>query len=263
MWSLDVTITDPLPRTVGDACTSAVDITTAVGSVDLATQEFDVGTGCGGSTTSYRDTFFYFDLASTRDVTLETTVGTGTFHYISLNGTCGATGSEIRCQSGSGTVINTFRSLPAGRYFVTTATTLTSGNVTARVMTAPPTPIPPNDRCSGAIEIGMGYSSVDTTIGFEDDLAGCVTGSRPDAFYRITLATRQRVLVSADRLTGSSSLYLTLRNTCGSGTNLACNTGDPAVLSVTLDPGTYYLMVEALSFASVGDYRLDVAIFPP
>jgi len=262
MWSIDVTITDPLPRTSGDACSSAVDITSAMGTVDLATQELDVGTGCGGTSISYRDTFFYFDLASTRDVTLMTSA-VGSFHYVSLNGTCGTVGSEIRCRSGSGTVSNTFRSLPAGRYYVTTSTTRSTGDITASITTGPPTPVPPNDRCSGAIEVGMGYSSVDTTIDFEDDLNGCVGGSRPDAFYQLTLTSMQRVLITADRLTGSSNLYLTLRNVCGAGANLSCDTGDPAVISTTLGPGTYYLMVEALSFASAGDYRLDVVILPP
>ena len=52
-------------------------------------------------------------------------------------------------------------------------------------------------------------------------------------------------------------------NSCGAGANLACDTGDPAVISTTLDPGVYYLMVEALSFASAGDYRLDAIILPP
>jgi hypothetical protein len=236
-----------------------------MGSVDLTTQELDVGTGCGGTSISYRDTFFYFDLATTRDVTLETMVGTGSFHYVSLNGSCGVIGSEIRCRSGSGTVTNTFRSLPAGRYYVTTSTSVSSGNVTANITTAPPTPIPPNDRCSGAIEIGMGYSSVDTTIDFEDDLAGCSGSGRPDAFYQLTLTSRQRVLISADGLptSGTHNMYLTLRNVCGAGTNLACGSGDPAAITTTLDAGTYYLMVESLSFTSTYDYRLDVAILPP
>ena len=135
--------------------------------------------------------------------------------------------------------------------------------VTASITTGPPTPVPPNDRCAGAIEIGMGYLSVDTTIDFEDDLNGCVSGSRPDAFYKITLTTRRLVQITAERLTGSSNLYLTLRNVCGAGVNLECDTGDPAVILTTLDPGVYYLMVEALSFASAGDYRLVASTFPP
>ncbi|RLB55204.1 MAG: hypothetical protein DRJ42_06915 [Deltaproteobacteria bacterium] len=260
-WSLDVTITPPVPRMPADACSSAIDITTTPASVSLATQEFDGGTGCGGTSSFYRDSFFFFDLATTRDVTL--TTSSGSFHYVSLGTSCGVTGSEIRCRSGSGTLTNVFRSLPAGRYFVATSTSTSSGTASASITTGPPTPIPPNDRCSGAIEVGGGYSSVDTTIDFEDDLTGCSSGTRPDAFYQVTLAARQRVLISADRVTGTGSLYLTLRNTCGAGTNLACDTGDPGVISQTLDAGTYYLMVETSSFSTAGDYRLDVVILPP
>src|SRR5690606_4356777 len=104
-WSLDVSITDPAPRAVGDACSTAVDITSGSGTAELATAELDSGTSCGGTTTTSRDLFFYFDLTETRDVTLSTS-GAG-FHYVAVQETCGVPGSELRCRSGSGTVAHT------------------------------------------------------------------------------------------------------------------------------------------------------------
>jgi hypothetical protein len=158
--------------------------------------------------------------------------------------------------------VQTFRSLPAGRYYVTTSSTIASGTASVSVTTGPPTPVPPNDRCTGAIELGGGYSSTDTLIDFEDDVAGCTGSFLPDAVYRITLTARKVVSIIATRVTGTGALYLTLRNTCGPGSNLACNAANPAVIDTTLDPGTYYLFVESTT-TTTGDYTLRAFITDP
>lgn len=261
-WSIDVSITDPALRAVGDACSTAVDITSGTGSVALSGAELDSGTSCGGATSSSRDVFFYFDLAATQDVTL-TTNGPG-FHYVGLQTACGDTSSEVRCRSATPPMSQTFRSLPAGRYYVVVATTASSGTVTADITTSAPTPVPPNDRCGGAIEIGGGYTSRDTLVGFEDDLVGCSGSGRPDAFYVLTLAARKRVIMSASRVAGSTDqIYLTLRDSCTASTNLACDDGSgTAALTRTLDAGTYYLMVENAAGAE-GEYVLDVFVQDP
>ena len=260
-WSLDVGITDPAPRVPGDACSTALDITSATGMVDLATAELDVGTSCGGSSTSDRDVFFYFDLATTRDVTLTTTAPS--FHYVSLQTMCGVVGSELRCRSGSPPLVQTWRSLPAGRYFVTASTRSAVGTVSAALTTGPPTPVPPNDRCPGAIEVGSGYSSMDTLIDFDDDIVGCSGTGRPDAFYSITLTARKVVSVIASPVTVTGSIFLTLRDVCGPGANLGCDSGTPAVIDTTLDPGAYTLVVESSSATTTGDFNLRVFITDP
>lgn len=264
-WTMNVTITDPMPRAPGDACTSAIDITSASGSASLSTAELDVGTSCGGTTSSYRDVMFSFTLPTTRDVTL-TTQAPG-FHYAAVETTCGTIGSEIRCRSGGTSttpLVQSWRSMPAGTYYVVVSTLSASGNVTATVTTSAPTPIPPNDVCSGAIEIGSGYSSRDTLTDFDDDVTGCSGTGRPDAFYRLTLAAPRRVSIFAARPSGSTGqIYLTLRDSCSSTTNIACNNGDPSAAMVqTLAAGTYYLIVETLT-TTAGDYTLDVFVSAP
>lgn len=260
-WTLEVSITDPAPRASGDACSTALDITSAMQSVSLGTAELDSGTTCGGARPPMRDVYFYFDLASTRDVSLTTTAPTT--HYVSVQTTCGDLASELRCRSGSTSLSQTFRSLPAGRYYVAVATTRSSGSITASITTSDPTPIPPNDRCSGAITLTSGSSRTDTLDGFEDDTASC-SGivSRPDAFYTFTLSGTTDVTITARRAAGGTGrIYLILRDDCATTANIACSEGSgTATITETLDAGTYYLIVEMPAGAE-GEYDLLPAFF--
>lgn len=262
-WTLNATITDPAPRNAGDACSSALDISSTMQTVAMSTIERDASPSCQSGTAA-KDAFFYFDLAETRDVTVRTTAPST--HAMSLSTTCGVTSSELRCRSGSSPQEQLWRSLPAGRYYIAVSSTATSGMISATVTTAAPTLPPANDRCDGAIEIGGpgGYFHRDTLTGFEDDYAGCTGSSYPDAFYKLTLTERRFVQISATRATGSSTLYMTLKTTCGGAggsTGATCDSGSPALITTTLDAGTYYLYVESTG-ASVGDFNLAAATFP-
>jgi hypothetical protein len=263
-FGLDVTVTDPVPRVAGDACETALDITTAAGSVDASTLELDSGTSCGGSTIGYRDANFTFELASPRDVVLRTS-GAGT-HFAATGGECGTFGGELRCRSGSSPLEQRWRSLPAGRYYVTVATTLTTGSVTASIETSDPTPVPPNERCDGAIDVSHGYRSADTLVDFEDDAQGCSGTNRPDAFYKLVLPNRRRVSMIVQRPASSpGSLFLTLKGECDDPLNLACvsTTGTtPAAISQTLDAGTYHLIVE-MPDSQTGDFDIEVFVGNP
>lgn len=258
-WSLTVVITDPAPRPPGDACSTAIDITDGPGTASLATAERDVTTSCGGSSTFLRDLVFQFTLPTTRDVTL-TTNGAG-FHAAALATECGVVSSELRCRQAGSPQSQSWRSLPAGTYFVIVDTTLSTGDVTASIATSAPTPVPPNDRCEGAIPLSGSIARRDTLVGFEDDVSAC-SGSNPDAFYEITLATRREILVSvrpADDRTHSHTL--SLRDGCGAASNVVCDTGNPAVINRVLDPGTYVLVVEA-GAGVASDFELRYASFP-
>lgn len=258
-WSLTVSVTDPAPRPPGDACGTAIDITDGPGTASLGTAERDVTTTCGGTSTFLRDLVFTFTLPSTRDVTL-TTNGAG-FHAAALATECGVLASELRCRQTSSPQVQSWRSLPAGTYYAIVDTTLSTGDVTASITTSAPTPIPPNDRCEGAIALAGSIARRDTLLGFEDDVSGC-SGSNPDAFYEITLATRREILVSvrpADDRTHSHTL--SLREGCAAATNLVCDTGNPAVINRVLDPGTYVLVVEAGATVA-SDFELRFASFP-
>ena len=257
-WHLDAVITDPLPRAPADACTTVEDITFGPATASLDTAEFDVGTSCGGTGTAYRDLFFKFSLTTPQDVSLSTT-GAG-FHYAAIETSCGVTGTELRCRSGSSPLVQSWRSLPAGDYYAVVSTSLGAGTVTAEATFSPPTPIPPNDRCSGAIDVSAGYSATDTLVGFEDDVLGCSGSSRADAFYVLHLTESHEVVITAQRPDGTSGTTLSLRaGDCSATANLACGTATPAAIDRVLDAGTYTIVVEQ-PLTSTSDFALRVII---
>lgn len=260
-WTLDVTIEAPAPRGPGDACETAIDIRTAAGRVDVATLEPDGGTSCGGGFPTQRDAFFTFEITRSRDVEVTTTAPG--FHWMSLSTVCGEHGSELRCVSGSSPSVQTFRSLDPGVYFVTVATSLMAGVIDASIVRTAPTPPPPNDTCAGAEEVGAGFSGSGTLAGYADDARGCGLPG-PDAFYSLTLAARKRVSVLASVPGGGATdrITLTLRDGCADGVSRGCDTGNPAALAQTLDPGAYVLIVEQAP-ASAGPYDLTVLVEDP
>ncbi|MCB9593439.1 MAG: hypothetical protein H6719_11965 [Sandaracinaceae bacterium] len=271
-FDLTLRAESPTPDPPGDTCDSALDITSGTEAADAAVLLQDTLPSCNSTFGSYRDAYFTFELTSVSDVTL--TTSDTAFHYVNLMTTCGDLASEVRCWSGSGSPMQTWRSLPAGRYWVTVGTSTTTGPVSATVDIRPPTPIPPNDRCGGAIMLRNGSSRTDTTIDFGDDVAGgtCAGTARLDAFYVITLSSRRRVLISvSDADGGTTRFYLTLRGDCGTPSDtssIACVSGltSPAPASATLnqvlDPGTYYLIVETAA-SDTSDYTISAALFAP
>ncbi len=258
-WLLDVSIMDPAPRSPGDTCSSVIDITSSTGTAAWSTAALDVGASCGTSF-SPRDVIFTFTLDTPRDVELTTTSSSS--HWTALHEECGRPSTERRCRNGGTTLTQNFRSLEAGTYFVIVHSSSSSGNATARIVTSPPTPIPPNDRCSGAIPIVGSRVATDTLVDFEDDLNMGCGGSNPDAFYEITVATRTGITATVEPVAGfTHSHNLSLRSSCTS-VALECHTGRPAVIDTVLDPGTYYLVVEASPF-SASDYNIRVFTYIP
>ncbi|HJL19260.1 MAG TPA: PPC domain-containing protein [Sandaracinaceae bacterium LLY-WYZ-13_1] len=262
-FDLNLSIDSPTPPVPGDTCSGAIDITSAPGTVPVTDLRRDTLPSCSSSSSSYDDAYFYFTLSAVQDVTL-TTNANGGWHYTGIDTSCPtASATELRCESGSGDQTFTWRSLPAGTYHVAVSTSASSGDVTAEVDIRPPTPIPPNDRCSGAIMLTDGYSDTGTTVDFADDASGCTGSGRLDAFYTFTLSTRRRALINiADADGGSTSFYLTLRDSCSSSTNLACASGSAPSINEVLDPGTYYLMVETFS-SDPSDFSINSFFVAP
>jgi hypothetical protein len=268
-WNADITITDPVPRVMGDACSTAIDITTAPGMVDLSMMEHDSGNSCRTGV-SYRDAYFCFTVpAGGRDVALTTTgmttTGGSVFVGTALGeeGTCGLSGRELRCTTGSTPLMQTWRSLPAGRYCATVATTTAAGNVGAMVTMTPATPIPPNDRCAGAIRLTSGALRTDTLTGFEDDIVGCVGTMRPDAFYELNVTVPSFVTIVVTPQAGfTGNATVSLRRSCADATSFGCNTGNPASIATDLAVGLYTIVVESGSFAAAGDFRIVATVTP-
>ena len=260
-WVLDVNIMDPAPRSPGDTCTTAIDITEGMGTATWTDTALDVGASCG-TTFSPRDVIFSFTLDETRDVELTTTSPSS--HWTALHTECGLPASERRCRNGFTSITQSFRSLEAGTYFVIVHSSSSSGNATARITTSPPTPIPPNDRCGGAIMIPTDrpYISTDTLVDFEDDYNSTCGRTDPDAFYVLTLTERTGVTATVEPADGRThSHHLSLHGDC-TGPQLACHTGRPATLDTVLEAGTYYLVVETTS-TTLSDFDIRVFTYPP
>lgn len=270
-FDLTLRTDSPTPDPPGDTCDSAVDITGGTETANIADLLLDTPPSCTSTFGTFRDAYFTFELTDVSDVTL--TTSDGSFHYVNLMSTCGDLGTEVRCWNGSGSPVQTWRSLPAGRYYAAVATSQTAGSISATVDIRPPTPIPPNDRCDGAIQLPDGASRTDTTIDFGDDVLGgtCAGSARLDAYYEFSLSSRRRVIISvSDADGGSTRFYLTVRGDCGSpsdSSSLACVAGTTsppasATLNQVFDPGTYYLIVETTT-TDPSDYSISAAFFPP
>jgi len=245
-WELTAEVTDPVPRNTADVCTTAPDITDASSSIDISTIERDDGLGCDRGSSVYKDAYFLVDLAEARDVTVETT-GSG-LHLMSFaEGVCGDATAEVLCRAGTATVTETFRNLDAGQYYVAVGTARSSGTITAEATTSPPTPPPANDTCSGAETIAAGGSTTVSTVAATDSVSPSCGGTDSlDVWYEFELSATSTVVLTAEPAAGDSDdVAIELYEGCGT-TALACDAGDPATLSRTLDAGTYQVAVESL-----------------
>ena len=269
-YSLMVTLTDPLPRIPGDVCSMPLDVTPAaipgmrsqMADISRLDPLLDARPSCGPVGTG-RDAVFTFTLPAPQDITF-TVNGSGTL-YGSMMTACGLPASESGCwTSSTGTLARTYRALPAGTYYFVVQTTSTFGTLTANLDVRAPTMIPMNDRCPG-IALTSPTTRTDTTVGFgsEVNLASCGAGSgSPDAFYSFTLAARSRVIVNLSRGSGGT-IHGGIQSTCGATSTIICGTtsGTTSNITTTLDPGTYYIVVETTS-AAEADFTLDFVTFP-
>jgi hypothetical protein len=271
-WVLNVMLSTPaLPRSSGDICSVAVPIAlagegdvqsgTATASITAETG-IDGGTTCGGSAAPARDIYFSFELPSSRDVTL-TTSDAG-FHYVALQEACGVSGNELRCRANNSPLTQTWRSLPAGTYFIVLSTAAQPATPSVRLDTRPATPVPGNDRCADAIELSPSDFRYDTLIGFDDDIVGCGNSGQPDSFYEFTLTERRRVTVIASVAPSTSLIQLTLRHSCGDPANLQCamSSAGTATIVRDLDPGSYRVIVE-MPAGMASDYSIQYLSNPP
>ena len=122
----------------------------------------------------------------------------------------------------------------------------------------------PGDTCEQPLEIAaQGRQTIDGDTAFAgDDLEGsCVGAGAPDRVYTFTVA--EQTAIDAQSSGFDTGLYL--RSACDdAAAELACNDDDepPGELgsrvNATLDPGTYYLVVDGFDGDAVGTYTLTV-----
>jgi hypothetical protein len=267
-WTIDVSITDPLPRPIGDTCVSPVDITTTAGSLSttVLSPYMDGNASCLSSSAGYVDAYFMFDVAVLSNVEV-TTRTTGSGDVMALQTSCGSAGSDLRCRSTSGVGTQLFRSLAPGRYYVLVATNASFTTVSASVRMLPPTPTPLGDLCSTAVVLTPPSASVTGTLaGFEDDApsGACTSGdASADAFYTFTLDAPTQVAAIATRTAGGIQELVLRRDTCN-GAQVACaSAAGTAAVNQALTAGTYILQVEqSVGSGPEGAFTLSVFFTP-
>jgi len=119
--------------------------------------------------------------------------------------------------------------------------------------------------CQSPLPLALGAPAHgDTTGGAHALVPSCIEGgTAPERVYEITLTERSQLVAD---LSSSYDGALFLRAQCGAGEDLACNDdagGSTARSHVdaTLDPGTYYLVVDGYGDAA-GAYDLVVQASP-
>jgi hypothetical protein len=268
-FTLDVTVGPPTPRVRGDLCGDAIPLTAGTPYMGtMAGAEDDYDTTCGYH---YNDLVHTFTLAAASDVTLDVNAGSA-YMNASIRSACTDGSSQVRCVSG-GPLHARVRDLAAGTYYVVLEAPR-AGNYTANLtVTTPPavpTPATGNDACGGAIVIPAatgGYWS-GTTVGMLDDYQTSTCGNMaqsPDVAFRLDLPRRSQVTASTEGSSFDTVLYM-FTGSCRTRMETACNDDGggmvTSLLSQTLDPGTYFFIVDGWGTSATGTYEFEVQITP-
>lgn len=114
-------------------------------------------------------------------------------------------------------------------------------------------PVLPGDLCSNPVDVSAGGTFAGSLACATNVVAGaCGATPSADVQHVLTLAAPQRVRFT---LTGEGNPVLAIGRSCGGG-DVACGNAD-----LLLDPGTYYVSVDAGSGAA-GAYSLGVEVLP-
>jgi cysteine-rich repeat protein len=127
---------------------------------------------------------------------------------------------------------------------------------------------PANDSCTGAIPIVVGTDPTGSTSCAANDYSATCGGGAPgnDVVYRLDIVSRSAVTLDTDGATWDTVLHLHSGTTCP-GTEVACNDdiggGNMASrITTTLDPGTYWVVVDGYTAATAGAFTLHVTVRP-
>ena len=130
---------------------------------------------------------------------------------------------------------------------------------------------PPNDLCADSVPLlaagevtGSTCTATDTTTWTAATGCSASTGGR-EVFYRLQITARSEVTL---RATGFDTVLYLRRDTC-TGAQVACNDDEDlahgvtgSLLRATLDPGTYYVVLDGWDAAAFGDFTLTTTITP-
>ena len=228
-------------------------------------------------TTSRADAVFGFTAPGMgSDVLMNVSGPSGSRVGYTLQSPCG--GATVGgCTGPAASVWRRFQGLTPGQaYSLVAGTEAMSGNVTALYLSVPSataTAVSGNETCdtrrtipaTGGIFRGNSSSARQVIAAPPCGGLGCAGGRA--VYYQLTLPSRRRVIANTlgsgfDTIltvnSGSSCPGRPVANGCNDD-----NVGQASQVDVTLDAGTYYLVVQGCGFGRGGDYTLDVAVVAP
>jgi len=265
-YSLNISFEAPIYPPANDRCDGAIDVSGGglfVGNLMESYRDYPVS--CSES--SYTDVAYRFTTTEPQDVTLELDpIGASADMALAVVSDCSNLRTEIRCRKGNPAGY-TLRSLPAGTYFIIVSGTLHgSGTIRGRyllqVSFGPPTPVPPNDSCTGAVDISSGGTFIGSTRGTFDDFdTDCGPSNYYDVVYTFTISSPADVIVDVNTDI-STEIALEIERICGNSTSMldctSTTTGEMHAHSVPA--GTYYLIVDT---GVETDFNMQVTFGPP
>lgn len=256
---------DPVP---GDVCATAIPVTPGTPYTGtLVGAEDDVSIEC-----SYRapDLLHRFTLEDDADVTV-TVNGGRAYLSTAIAPECPLPDGIQSLFCGSGTTARArVRNLPAGAYYVYVEGSRAGAYTLDVTATTPPTPfidVSGNDNCATAHVVppggGLFRGSTALLLHNYTPVSCALTSAARDAVFQLDLTARQRVVASTAGSTIDTVLYM-LGASCTS--ELACDddgagSGD-SLLDRTLEPGTYYFVVDAFSSTAAGEYFFEIQLEP-
>ena len=181
------------------------------------------------------------------------------------------------CTGPGGSVWRRFQGLTAGQsYSVVAGTDGMLGTITAQYLPVPAASaasVTGNETCGGRSTLPVtggifrGNSSAAQQVLAAPPCGGLACAGGRAVYYQLTLIERRRVLANTLGSGFDTILSVNSGDTCpGRPVTNGCNDDTVAQASqidVTLDAGTYFVIVQGCGFGRGGDYTLDVAVVAP
>jgi hypothetical protein len=265
-FTLTVSFAAPTSPVRGDLCTMPIPLTLGMlysGSFAGAEDDLEL-VGCGFRS---RELIHRFTLTEAADVSVVTSGGT-TYLQSAIATTC-PTSMPLLCAGGV-PARNRARGLLPGDYYVIVEATRAGGYSVQVDATSPPvmpTMVSGNDTCGTAavIPVTGGLFSGNSSTAMHEYTPTCgASAMSKDVAFSITLTRRQRLIASTSGTAYDSILSLH----SGSCPNeFACDDdsagGGAGQIDRVLEPGTYFLVLDAYRATESGDYLLEVVVQDP
>ncbi len=270
-FSLTADLASPAGGTAtGDSCGNVANLTPGQDIViDTFEAADDLSGSCGGQ--GGADVVYAMTLANRSQVEVKVRESefAGAMYF---QRTCGQANTEVQCTAIEGAAAGQNETtmtatLPAGRYNLVFdgARPDTFGSATVNVQV---TDLQALERaCRTAPLLRPGRTVNGNTSGGSDDFQASCAGNAGsnDVLYRLRITRRSRVRID---MSSDYDGALHLRRDCtDQTTEVACNDdeGDNrhSRIEQTLDPGTYFVVVDGFRTGNEGAYSLEVAVSRP